>query len=82
MMLNEIQELLQEKISAAEVIVTSDDGRHFEATIITDAFINKKTIERQKIVYGVIGSHITSGSIHALSLKTFTQQEWKDKCDN
>lgn len=81
-MTEDIQIMLQDNLPESKVIVSSSDGRHFEAVIITDAFINKKSLERQKIVYAIIGAHITSGAIHALSLKTFTQQEWQDKCDN
>jgi acid stress-induced BolA-like protein IbaG/YrbA len=74
--------MLRDNFPQAEVVVEGDDGRHFTATIITDAFINKKLLERQKMVYAIIGGHITSGAIHALSLKTFTEQEWQDQCDN
>lgn len=81
-MTEDIQIMLQDNLPESHVIVSSDDGRHFDAVVVTDAFINKKTLERQKIVYAIIGAHITSGAIHALSLKTFTQQEWQDKCDN
>lgn len=82
MVVNDITKMLQANILDAEVIVETDDGTHFEATIITDTFKEKKSLERQKMIYSVIGSHITNGSIHALSLKTFTRQEWEDKCAN
>lgn len=79
---NEIEVMLRDNIANAEVIVNSDDGVHFEAIIISDVFQDKKLLERQKLVYAVVGPHITSGAIHALSLKTYTQQEWTNKCGN
>lgn len=79
---SDIQIMLRDNLPDAKVIVHSDDNTHFDAIVVTDAFINKKAVERQKIVYAIIGPHITNGSIHALSLKTFTQQEWQEKCDN
>jgi len=82
MVVNDIQVLLQDNLLDAKAIVSSEDGSHFEAVIVTDAFVGKKSLDRQKMVYAIIGEHITSGAIHALSLKTFTQQEWKDKCVN
>ena len=82
MVVNDIKELLRDHLTDAEVMVEGDDGTHFEAIIVTDAFKDKKSLDRQKMVYAIIGSHITSGAIHALSLKTFTQQEWKEKCGN
>jgi acid stress-induced BolA-like protein IbaG/YrbA len=80
MIANDIKIMLRDNLPNAEIIVESDDDTHFEAIVVTDAFTDKKSLERQKMVYAVLGEHITSGSIHALSLKTFTQQEWQDKC--
>lgn len=79
---NDIQIMLSDSLPDSRVMVSSDDGRHFDAVVITDAFQNKKPVDRQKMVYAIIGAHITSGAVHALSLKTYTHQEWKEKCGN
>ncbi len=81
-MQNDIQIMLQDSLPDSQVIVQSNDGRHFDAIVVTDAFIDKRAIERQKIIYAIIGPHITNGQIHALSLKTYTHQEWQEKCGN
>ena len=81
-MIDDLEIMLRDNLPGAEVVVKSDDGTHFNAVVITDAFITKRTIERQKIVYAIIGSLITSGAVHALSLKTFTKQEWQELCGN
>jgi acid stress-induced BolA-like protein IbaG/YrbA len=78
----DIQIMLRDNLPDAKVIVSSADGTHFEAVVVTDAFLNQKPLARQRIVYAIVGSHITSGAIHALSLKTYTHQEWKEKCSN
>jgi len=80
MVVEEIEVMLRAGLPGAQVIIKSNDNTHFEAVIITDQFNNKKSLERQKMVFAVLGQHITNGSIHALSLKTFTQQEWQNKC--
>lgn len=80
MVVEEIEVMLRAGLPGAQVIIKSNDNTHFEAVIITDEFNNKKSLERQKMVFAVLGQHITNGSIHALSLKTFTQQEWQNKC--
>ncbi len=80
MVVQEIEVMLRAGLPGAQVIIKSNDNTHFEAVIITDQFNNKKSLERQKMVFAVLGQHITNGSIHALSLKTFTQQEWQNKC--
>lgn len=77
-----VKQLLVKNLPNAEITVTSDDNTHFYATIISDAFVNKKLIDRQKMIYAMLGDYITSGIIHALSLKTYTEEEWSNKCSN
>lgn len=79
---NDIKMLLLGNFPDAEIIVHSADGTHFDAVVIMDIFKDKKSLDRQKIVYSVVGPHIVSGAIHALSLKTFTKQEWQEKCES
>lgn len=78
----DIQILLSDSLPNSQVIVHGEDGTHFDAVVVSDLFLDKKSLERQKIVYAIVGQYISSGAIHALSLKTFTQQEWQDKCGN
>jgi acid stress-induced BolA-like protein IbaG/YrbA len=58
-------------------IVTVDgDGRHFNVIVITPAFTGKSRIEKQQLVYATLGERIATGAIHAISIKTFTPEEW------
>lgn len=54
------------------------DGQHFEAVIVSEEFAGLSRIQRQQHVNKVLGQRIT-GDIHALSMKTFTAQEWQEK---
>ena len=54
------------------------DGQHFEAVIVSDEFAGLSRIQRQQRVNKTLGERMT-GEIHALSMKTFTPQEWQDK---
>lgn len=54
------------------------DGQHFEAVIVSDEFAGLSRIQRQQTVNKALGERIT-GDIHALSMKTFTPQEWQEK---
>ena len=77
MLVEDLQSLIQGHISDASVIVESEDQVHFEARVISDAFVDKTPVQRQRLVYEVVGEHISSGAIHALSLKTYTKEEWQ-----
>ena len=52
------------------------DGHHFKATIVSPVFIGKKTIQRHRIVYTALGYRMKE-EIHALSMKTFTPEEYQ-----
>jgi acid stress-induced BolA-like protein IbaG/YrbA len=76
MLPEEIQQLIETNLLNSKAIISGEDGQHFTAEIISDEFLNCKTIERQRLVYKIVGDYITNGSIHALSLKTYTKDEW------
>ncbi len=55
-----------------------DDGSgesHFFVLVVSDMFVGKSRIERQKMVYKILEREL-KGEIHALSLKTMTMDEY------
>jgi len=75
---DEILRTLEEALVDAEVVVKSDDETHFEAIIISDQFEGKSRIARHQLVYGCLGDAV-GNEIHALSIKAYTNNEWKDQ---
>ena len=53
------------------------DGRHWYATVVTLAFEGLRPIQRHQKVYGTLGDKMANDEVHALSMKTFTPDEWK-----
>ena len=53
-----------------------DGGLHLSAIIVSDDFNNLGLLERHQLVYNALGSMIKN-EIHAFSMKTFTNSEWK-----
>ncbi len=51
------------------------DGQHFYATIVSTAFEGRNRVQRHQLVYGALGERMRA-EIHALSMKTFTPQEF------
>lgn len=78
----ELKTLIESNIPDCSAMVRGDDGVHFEAVILADEFSGKNTLQRQRLVYQHIGNYITDGTIHALSFKTYTNQEWEQKCES
>ncbi|MBE9046253.1 BolA/IbaG family iron-sulfur metabolism protein [Pleurocapsales cyanobacterium LEGE 10410] len=72
----QVQTIIQERLSNAEVKVVGD-GQHFEAIIISPDFVGKTRVKQHQMVYSVLQSELASETIHALSLKTFTPESWQ-----
>ena len=53
-----------------------DGGLHLSAIIVSDDFNHLGLLERHQLVYKALGSMIKN-EIHAFSIKTFTNSEWK-----
>ena len=51
------------------------DGAHFEAVVVSPAFAGASRVRRHQLVYAALGDRMKE-EIHALSMKTFTPDEW------
>ena len=58
-----------------EHIEVDGDGRHFFATIVSNAFQGASRVARHQQVYKALGDRMRE-QIHALSMKTLTPAEW------
>jgi acid stress-induced BolA-like protein IbaG/YrbA len=73
----EIKTMIENGMSSL-VVNVGGDGTHFEALIVSTEFEGKSLIESHKVVYGVLGDAMKE-RIHALSLKTFTPEQWESQ---
>ncbi len=75
MIKTDLKDILELNIKSSKVEIFTNDNNHFNAIIISELFKEKSILERQKMVYEVIGKYISSGEIHAISFKTYTPDE-------
>ena len=73
-----IKELIIAGLPDADVIVEGDDGTHFQARIISEQFVGKTMVQQHQLVYKALGEKMGT-DIHALSIQTFTPEEWEKK---
>ncbi len=69
-----IQQMIEAGLPGARVEVFGEDGVHFEARVICEAFAGKLPLARHRMVYATLGEKM-GGEIHALALKTLTSEE-------
>ncbi len=64
------------KNDGIEYVKVTGDGYHYQLVIVTDEFLGKSKVARQQWVYAQLKDYITTGSLHALSMQTWTTAEW------
>jgi acid stress-induced BolA-like protein IbaG/YrbA len=69
-----IQQLIEAGLPGAQARVQGDDGVHFEAVVVCEAFRGKLPLARHRMVYATLGERM-GGEIHALALRTLTPDE-------
>ena len=69
-----IRELIEAGLPGAQARVTGEDGVHFEALVVAEAFRGKLPLARHRLVYATLGERM-GGEIHALALRTLTPAE-------
>ena len=69
-----IKQMIEAGLPGARVEVQGEDGVHFEARVVSEAFAGKLPLARHRLVYATLGERM-GGEIHALALKTLTPEE-------
>jgi len=69
-----IQNLIESGLPGARARVQGDDGVHFEATVVCEAFRGKPPLARHRMVYATLGDRM-GGEIHALAIIAQTPEE-------
>lgn len=72
----QVEQLIQDKMANAEVSVTGSEGK-FTAEVISNEFEGLTIIKRHKLVYACVNDEISSGALHALTIKAKTPSEIK-----
>ena len=73
---NKIRDSISKKIAVCHLVVEGD-GSHFQAIIVSNDFDKLGRVDRHKLVYDALGNCFAE-DVHALSFKTYTENEWKN----
>jgi acid stress-induced BolA-like protein IbaG/YrbA len=71
---SQITTLLDVELSDCQVIVDGGDGKYF-VTVIGDVFEGLNAVKRQQTIYKILNEHISSGAIHAVTMRLMTVTE-------
>jgi len=51
---------------------------HFKLVLVSPEFEDKRPVARHQMIYKVLADEL-AGSVHALALHTYTEQEWQQR---
>jgi acid stress-induced BolA-like protein IbaG/YrbA len=74
---SQLESYITQHLDCDYIKVMGDDGTHFEATIVSQAFVGKSMIAQHQMVYASLGDRMKA-EIHALSIKTYTPEKWAE----
>ncbi len=74
---SEIQALLAQALPDAVHVAVEGDGGKFTVTVVHPDFASLRPVARQQRIYAPLQAHISSGAIHAVSMRTHTPEEWR-----
>lgn len=70
----QIKELLQVQFPDGNIDVAGGEGK-YQVAIVSDSFDGLNQVKRQQSVYKILNEHISSGAIHAVSMRLKTTTE-------
>jgi len=62
-----------------ELIDLTGTQDHWQALIVSPIFEGKKMMEQHRLIYSLFDKEIQSNEVHALTLKTFTPEQYQTK---
>jgi acid stress-induced BolA-like protein IbaG/YrbA len=74
----QVAEMIKTGLPDAEVQVQDLTGTrdHYQVVVVSSQFEGKRLIQQHQLVYGTLQQAMSSEAIHALTMKTYTPQEW------
>lgn len=73
---DQIRDWIKAGLPDCEVSVEGD-GRHFYAVVVGSVFAGQSLLQQQRLVYATVRAQLDTGELHALSVKTWTPEEYK-----
>ena len=84
MSVDEVRKIVEAALPGARVSVRDLTGTqdHFQVEVVSEMFLGKMLIEQHRIVQGPLQAAIADDRIHALTIKTYTPEAWKQNLVN
>ena len=75
MEISEVRHLIEACIPGCEITVAGE-GCSFSVIIVGEAFEGLSLVQRQQKVLATVKEPLSTGALHAISMKVYTPSEW------
>ena len=76
MQAEDVQKRLVDALPECEIEV-QNDGNRFLVVAVGERFADLNRAKRQQLIYGELEDLLAEGTIHALTIRAMTPQEWQ-----
>lgn len=78
MQIEEVKKIVEQAMPGAQVKVKDLTGTrdHFQVEVVSEAFQGKMLIQQHLMVQAPLKEYVNDERIHALSIRTYTPEEW------
>lgn len=71
----EVKARLEDHLADCEFFIQGE-GCNFQVTAVSERFAGMTPVKRQQLIYGALNEEISSGALHAISIRTYTPEQW------
>lgn len=71
----QVEKLIRDTLSLEEIYVKSE-GTHVQVIAVSAEFVDLSRLKREQAIKRPLADLIAANTIHALSVKTFTPEQW------
>ncbi|MDO4697756.1 MAG: BolA family protein [Pasteurellaceae bacterium] len=72
----QIEAMLNAALELDEVHVQGENS-HYGVIAVSDVFASLSKVKQQQMIYAPLTELFATNAIHALTIKTFTKEQWK-----
>lgn len=76
---DQVEDMIKAGLPDAQVQVQdlTGGGDHYQVVVVSSLFEGKGLVQRHQLVYRALQQAMSSEAIHALTMKTYTPQDWE-----
>ena len=72
----QVEDILSQALSL-DFIKVKAEGSHYELIVVGECFAGASRVKQQQMVYAPLMEKISDGTIHAVSIKAYTPEQWE-----